>query len=244
MNSLLSQLVVYEPRNTKIRLGSFGDGGYVIVDGYDYDFYIGCGVGGNIKFDCDFIDKHQNINGVAFDGTINHAPPFPNKISFVRKNIGTSKNENETDLMDETANYNDIFIKMDIEGHEWKWINAFNNLSKIKQLVLEVHGLFDTNPDGWMSIGNYKYQEMIDAIAKLNTTHHLVHFHSNDAAEYKVVDGFDVPTVGELTFIRKTDCEINGFNKTKLPIEGLDCVNGNDRPPLSFSYYPFCSCSA
>ena len=37
---ILKNLVLYNPVNKKIRLGHQKDGGYVIIDGYDYDCFL------------------------------------------------------------------------------------------------------------------------------------------------------------------------------------------------------------
>lgn len=242
MNTLLDQLVVYNSVKPKTRLGSIGDGGYVVIDGYDYDFYIGCGIGSNPQFDMQFIRKYPNIKGLVFDGEIEYCMYFSHWVHFVARNIAGENTDHTTNLNEETDPFNNIFIKMDIEGHEWKWLKSFKNLDKVKQIVVEVHGLFH-NPHtyDWTKHSNYDYQDVIDGLKKINETHYLVHFHSNNSAEYANLDGKELPTVGELTYIRKRDCLIDGLNKTALPIGGLDFANGTDRHDLKFSEYPFCS---
>lgn len=245
MNSkILEQLVVYNPTNKKKRFGSTvptGDGGYVTVDGYQYDYYIGCGVGGNISFEHEFLQDKPTMTGLVFDGSVNFYARFPSHVYFVHRNIGTIDRQTTT-LNNETSNHKDIFMKMDIEGHEWKWIQAFQNFKNIKQFVVEIHGLFP-NPDTWDWGGRVGFglEDVYNSLKKINETHHLVHFHSNTSAEYAKVDGKEMPTVAELTYIRKEDGVIDGLNKTPLPIKGLDFVNGYDRPDLSFNEYPFCS---
>ena len=244
MKEILDQLVVYAPVNLKRRFGSTvptGDGGYVVVDGYGYDHYIGCGVGGNTSFDVEFLNTQPDITGLVFDGSIGYHPYFPQHVYFVHRNISNQNTGTETTLNNETSRYDNIFMKMDIEGHEWKWIRAFRNFHRVKQFVVEIHGLFPY-PGTWDLEGNigFSTDDVLDGLRKLNETHHLVHFHSNTSAEYAVVDGREMPTVAELTYIRKADCEISGRNTTPLPIAGLDFVNGYDRHDLQFTQYPFC----
>lgn len=245
LKHVLDELVVYSPVNPKRRFGSSvptGDGGYVVVDGYQYDHYIGGGVGGNTSFDVEFLSTQPNMTGLVFDGCINFYPHFPSHVYFVHRNISDDNTAATTNLNHETRNFNDIFMKMDIEGHEWKWIRAFQNFSRIKQFVIEIHGLFP-NPHTWDWGGKigFHVEDIYEGLKKINQTHHLVHFHSNTSAEYALVDGKEMPTVAELTYIRKADCEISGLNKTPLPITGLDFVNGYDRHDLQFTEYPFCS---
>ena len=236
--NILDCLKLYNPSNCKKRYGNAGDGGYVVVDGYEYDCYFSCGIGNDASFDNSFASNHPGISGLLFDGCISSLPFIASKdMMFVSKNISFIDTENTTSLNLETISYSNIFLKMDIESHEWKWIKHFSNFHKIKQFVIEVHGLFDPS---WIEIGQYEYDDIFESLDKINQTHHLVHFHSNSAAEYRIVDGIELPTVAELTYIRKHDCQIIGFNKTPLPILDLDCKNTSYRHDLSFTKYPFC----
>ena len=75
--------------NNKFRLGSKGDGGYVIgnVPG-GYDCYISAGVSDEESFTRDFIKAYNMnyTNSFAFDGTIESYPyQFTRNITFVKK---------------------------------------------------------------------------------------------------------------------------------------------------------------
>ena len=53
--------------------------------------------------------------------------------------------------------YNDIFLKIDIEGGEYPWLLTIDELqlTKFKQIIIEFHGI--TN-DGWKC----KYEDKIN----------------------------------------------------------------------------------
>lgn len=213
---ILKNLVLYNPVNKKIRLGRQMDGGYVIVDGYNYDYFISAGVGSNISFEIDFLNRCDNIYGVIFDGTVNEPKHLPKQLKFIRKNIGINNDEYTTDLKEYVNSRKDIFIKMDIEGYEWDWLLSFSELfPKIKQLVFEGHRFFN----------NIYNTKILKSLQTLNKTHYLVHVHENNNNEKLVnIQNLMYPCLLELTFIRK-DCEINGFNTLDLPIFGLDFPN-------------------
>ena len=247
--SILSELIMYEPKNNKIRFGNQWDAGYVIIDEYYYDLYISGGISTDVSFDISFNSYRPNIKGYAFDASVRRPYDLPNNYEFISKFIGTENNTEFTNLEDYIGNNEDIFIKMDIEGCEWDWINNFNHFSKVKQLVIECHGLFDPREDiGWPSIGKYKYNSVLKALKKLNETHYLVHFHGNNAAEaYCTINnslgfkakGYDeFPTVVELTYIRKIDSDINGLNYIELPISGLDYPNYSSEIDFKINYQP------
>lgn len=223
---ILENLVVYNPVNNKIRLGHLGDGGYIMIDGYDYDYFISCGIGGNVMFERDFIKMHPGINGMAFDGTINDGKIVPQELKFIKKNIGPNNNENVTNLKEYVNDYKNIFIKMDIEGSEWGWIKSFSDLfMNVKQLVFEAHDIFTSN-------------NVLECFEIINKTHYLVHLHENNNGVMRNINNMLYPDLIELTFIRK-DCKIDGLNMVDLPIKYLDYPNVPSKPEHDMNKWPF-----
>lgn len=219
----------------KQRLGRNCDGGYVIaiLDG-GYDCYISAGVGDDESFSRDFIDlyKFNSSNSFAYDGTIDNYPQEFNgqNITFERKNIGGVNDDSHTNLHDLLHTYDDIFLKMDIEGGEFPWLLSLDDtqLSKLKQIVIEVH---DLNGDGF----GHKYDDKVICLEKLCKTHYLVHAHGNNHGT--IVNG--IPETMEFTYVRKQyfDSPLP-FNTTPLPIPNLDYPN---RPAGDYDLnrYPF-----
>lgn len=97
----IDSLKVYK-FNDKIRLGALCDGGYVIgqLDG-TYDCYISAGISDEESFSRDFINKYNmnEYNSFGFDGTIQSYPhQYTNKISFIKKNINSFNDDDNTNL--------------------------------------------------------------------------------------------------------------------------------------------------
>lgn len=165
-------LSVYNCEN-KIRVGSTYDGGYIIIDNLcDYDVLLSCGIANDDTFEHYFVNKYKTLC-YAFDGTINRLPRQHNKIIFNKQNIGVSKNTNDlTKLIDK---HNNIFIKMDIEGSEYAWLDNLNNeqLNKLKQICIEFHLEHECS-------NHIDLQYKLNAIKKLTKTHYCVHFHGNN----------------------------------------------------------------
>jgi hypothetical protein len=220
----------------KIRLGVNGDGGYVIgeLDNPKYDCYISAGIADEESFSVDFIEKYNmnEYNSFAFDGTIHNYPyRYTNKISFIKKNIN-AYNDNFNSNLDYLINkYNNIFLKMDIEGGEYPWLLLLdeNQLSKFKQIVIEFHGI--TN-DGW----GWSNVDKIICLAKLANTHYIIHAHGNNNSF--MLNG--IPNVIELTFVNKKYFNsIPKLNKQNLPIENIDCRNVIHYDEFILNHYPF-----
>jgi hypothetical protein len=137
--SNLKHIIVYKTLLPKIRLGCINDGGYTIVDNLDYDFFISGGINDDISFENDFLNKYPYLNCIAFDGSINKLPYKRDRLSFIKKYIGTINNDNITNLKEYIKNYNNIFLKMDIEEFEFDWLNIYSSdeLKKFNDLKLD-----------------------------------------------------------------------------------------------------------
>ena len=227
MNNL-NLFKVYKFDN-KIRLGSNNDGGYVCGElNTKYDCYISAGISTEESFSRDFINKYNmnEYNSFGFDGN-----EYTNKISFIKKNINSFNDINNTNLHELIDKYNNIFLKMDIEGGEYPWLLSIdsNKLNKIKQIVIEFHGI--TN-NSW----GCNYNDKVKCLEKLSNTHYIIHAHGNNYGP--VVN--NIPDVIELTYVNK-----NYFNSTPelntlpLPIVNLDYPNNSNITDINLNFIPF-----
>lgn len=230
-------LTVYQ-HNDKIRLGINKDGGYVIGDNIgEYDCYISAGVSDEESFTRDFIKKfNMNKNQCyAFDSTINDYPyEYTNEITFIKKNICALETDITTNLKEYNNLYNNIFLKMDIEGGEYPWLESLNenDLKHYKQISMEFHGI---NDNSWDS----SYDKKVKCFKKLANTHYLIHVHGNNHSGIKQIYNSIIPDVIELTYIRKDVLTHPYFNTTNLPIENIDFKNNINYPEILLNCPPF-----
>ena len=232
MNNL--ELLQVYSFDKKCRYGSNSDGGYVCAElNGDYDCYISAGISNEESFSRDFINKYNILkdNSYGFDGTIENYPyEYTEKIQFIKKNINSFNDDNNTNLSFLTEKYDNIFLKIDIEGGEYPWLLNIDEiqLNKFKQIVIEFHGI--TN-DGW----NCNYNDKVKCLEKLTKTHYLVHAHGHNYGE--VVN--NIPNVIEFTYVNKNYFNsVPELNTTSLPIINLDFPNHgcND---INLNFYPF-----
>ena len=223
----LEVLKIYESPLNKIRLGRGGDGGYVIVEGLEYDALVSCGVSDDDSFEHSFISSY-NIPAFAFDGTVDSLPNKHDKIKFIKKNISDINSETEDNLKDLISSYTDIFLKMDIEGDEYIWLNNLTDeeLLKFKQIVIEIHEPYE----------KYKWK----CLSRLRESHWAFHFHPNNCGAVCFHGGTRVPEIFEMTYVRKS--EINKTpkpNKDCFPTD-LDKPNDLNRPVITYEGSPYC----
>ena len=235
----LKYLTIYDFLNKK-RLGIKGDGGYVIgiLDG-EYDFYISAGVSNEESFSRDFINMYNmnKHNCAAFDGTIKKYPyEYTENITFYKRNISPIKSERTANLSYFTDNYNDIFLKMDIEGSEYDWLNSLTEkqLTKFKQIVIEFHGI---NDDSW----NIQLTDKINCFSKLSKTHYAIHIHGNNYGGLTK----NIPDTIEVTYIRKNSIEYNPIlNMQQLPSSLVDSPNYLEKTDYDLNFPPFVNCNS
>ena len=216
-----------------------------------YDCYISAGVSNEESFTRDFLARYaascslNETNCFAFDGTIAAYPTqYTDKITFFKKNIGGGAEDvepaaaagavSETNLLFLLNKYSRVFLKMDIEGGEYPWLMRMtaDDLRKIKQLVIEFHGITGT---GWGSSFDDKWA----CIKKLSETHYIVHAHGNNYSHVLS----NIPDVIELTCIEKSYFSegVPVLNHSPLPIIGLDFANCGGRRDIDLNVYPFVS---
>lgn len=222
-------LTVYTSPFTKIRLGNDCDGGYVMVDIPDiqYNVLLAGGIERDISFEEAFIAKYENVQTFAFDGTISCLPKQNDKITFIRKNIGSVNTDQITNLHDRINQSESIFVKMDIEGSEIPWIKSLTHeqLNKFQQIVMEFHFPFSENE-----------KEVFD---KINQTHYLIHFHGNNCCGVRNHKGVLVPNVFECSYLhKKYFTTIPDLNSDVIP-SSLDMKNVESSEEIYINYPPF-----
>ncbi len=132
-------------------------------------------------------------------------------IHFLKKVVRNSKKEDEISLTNIIDNFEDIFLKIDIEGNEYEILPEVTKHSeKIISLIVEFHDI-DSNLD------------KIEKFIIENKFLKLIHIHANN---YKDINTNGNPNDIELTFVNKNKINISNERSQKsYPIHGLDYKN-------------------
>ena len=218
----MKRLTVYNYDN-KIRLGKDYAGGYVIADIPDYDMYICGGVGNDGSFDEDVINTFDIKIAFLFDGTHFNKLDCVAGHDIIKKNIGPEETEKATNLKELLSKAENAFLSIDIEGHEYDWLDCLSDeLKNVKQFVIEFHNA----------------EKTLKAAEKINETHYLVHVHGNNCGGSSKIGDRMIPDCIECTYIRKD--LLHKVELSRQPIPGaLDmrcCKNMNE---VKMNYKPF-----
>ena len=207
----------------KIRMGSDGDGGYVIVDNglETYTGLVAMGICDDNNFEREF-QQQSNCYVQQYDYSIDEPPSeIPNSDFF------KVKVESDGDIVKSDKLGDKKFLKMDIEGSEWDLLPTMD-LQQYEQIACEIHFL-----------GGFK----VDALEHLTKHHTIVHVHGNSSVHQLfcfINDNGNIgflPQLLELTLLRKDLGEFNP-NKTWYPTP-LDQSCDNDRPDMDLRMHPF-----
>jgi len=237
----MEQLILFSPTHPVERIGKKNDGGYVVCNlPGEYDLFISGGVPDDISFEQHFLNKYPNLKCYAFDGTVESLPVDESRVTFVKKNLGKETDET-TNLKTYMDGHENIFMKIDIEGHEFRLFPELESyMSKIKQLVLEIHspGDIKLHPTYFKGLDDIDHKCMFDMFSMINNTHTLVHVHANNGCQSHVYDNVLLPNVFECTFIRNDYVTQKIPNKRPLPLS-IDMCNVVGTRDYFINYFPF-----
>ena len=259
----LEALTIYQCPFPKKRIGKANDGGYVIVDlagtygtsgtSSGYDGFISGGISDDISFEDALLDNYPDLNCcLAFDGTVNSIPRARNatKIKFIKKNLGSTNGLDISNLEEYIQPYENIFMKIDIEGHEYglfKSIIENGLMPKIRQLVLEIHSPADIrkHPNYYTNLAAFGSSDnvLLEFLAQIKKTHTIMHLHANNGCATHIQDGgVIIPNVFEITLVRNDILEGIGYkwplNTTPIP-SSIDMPNIPSKADIRIDYLPF-----
>lgn len=216
-------------KGTLIRVGSDGDGGYLMPD--DLHGIVGCispGVAGEVGFDLEMAERGMKV--VMADASVPGVPVSHENFTFHKKFLGTRNDDLfvrlET-LVDKEFEAGDLILQMDIEGAEFPVLldTGDDLLKRFRMIILEVHDF--GHVFGKFSAG------LIDALTdKLTRYHSVVHIHPNNCCGSDSRYGIEIPRVLEFTFYRKDRGVLDESATGPFP-HPLDADNVGGRAPLA-----------
>ncbi len=207
----------FKPKNNfhLERMGNDNDGGYLINPKiiFESEYLISFGIFDDWSFEKSLIKKNKNIKVFCYDDLISFQFIIERKIKEIILGLISLKFKNffkkiytifdfiiyknklnfnkrvikENDLNEITEKLNNIFLKVDIEGAEYKILNDIKNVeNKLTCLVIEFHDVYENREKIEKFISEFKLK--------------LIHIHPNN---YGKVDKNGDPNIIELTFDKR-----------------------------------------
>ena len=191
-------------QDTLIRVGSKGDGGYLVPNFLEnIKACFSPGVAGNADFEEEIHTKF-NIKSHLADYSVAEMPTENDNFSFTKKFIDISESPEKirlSDWMHKLENIkedNDFMLQMDIEGAEWRVLYdaPIEILEKFRIMVVEFHQVSQYLSES----GSFSLVDNL--LRKLSDKFSVVHIHPNNCLPATVIHDIRIPEVVEITFLR------------------------------------------
>jgi hypothetical protein len=211
-----------------VRVGSKGDGGYVVPQNvfFAFDRLVSFGIGSNNDFEFDLSTK---LVIYQFDHTILIPPNSNANMFFEKKGVGTTTGTNRVSLdfvLSKFDNLERVILKLDVEGAEFESLLASKLWKNVGLFIIEFHGVEKF-------IVGREAKKNQNLLEDLKENFINLHIHGNNCCGFFEAPQWRVPKLMELTLINKRlvkNKEITD-NHSKYPIE-IDYPNLKDLPDL------------
>ncbi len=220
----------------KIRVGSSGDGGYVMIDDFaSAKVAYSLGIGGDVNWDVAMADMGLTIH--QYDHTVK-GPPVQHP-GFRFNEFGISTVDDGQFISIPTAmrrngdlGRRDLILKVDIEGSEWTALAAIpeETLAQFQQIVVEYHGFLRVVEPEWRETAKR-------ALARLARQHAVHHVHANNWGSFQVIANVPVADVLEVSYIRRDSVSL--ARSQEIFPTALDAPCHPDRPDIFLGNFIF-----
>ena len=202
LSRFLERLYPVKTGHDLIRLGSEGDGGYLLPD--DLEGVTTCfspGVSENSSFELDLYERF-NIESYLCDNSVSWPSVDCDGFNFIKKHLNSFTDSNAMTLESWVATYmpesGDSILQMDIESAEYNVIIHTDKsiFDRFRILIIEFHNfhyLFN-------KIG---HRTLVSCFDKLLDNFRVVHIHPNNNGGVRTYGNFVIPSEMEFTFLRK-----------------------------------------
>jgi hypothetical protein len=212
-----------------IRVGGDNDGGYLLPnDLLGISACFSPGVDVTASFEIDLCKR--GIGSHLADASVDSAPKGFTPRSFTKKYLGGYNDDTHMTLAawmhEQRAFMGDFILQMDIEGGEYTTLLCTppDVLRKFRIIAVEIHNVQTWfTPLAWPVVTTF--------FEKLLEDFRVVHNHPNNNCPFVEVDGILMPTVFELTLLRKDrTIALDYCDEFPHPLDQPNVLDKPDRP--------------
>ncbi len=228
--SLINSLKPVKTQLDLIRIGTNGDGGYLIPD--DLEGIEACfspGVDKISEFELECIKRDMKVFMADWSVEKPNLDIPETSYNFQKKFIGSINNEKFITMdswvnSSQVSKNSDLLLQMDIEFGEYNTIINMSEtlLKRFRIIVIEFHKLHHLWNPQFFDFASIVFEKLLQ-------NHVCVHIHPNNCKSADKRLGIEIPRIAEFTFIRKDRVKSYSF-QTEYP-HPLDFDN-SDYPSI------------
>ena len=229
IQKLIDSLRPVKTKFNMIRVGGDNDGGYLLpndLSGISVCFSPGVDVTASFEIDL----CKRGISSHLADASVDAPPKNFTPLSFTKKYLGGYNNDTYMTLTswmyEQRAFMGDFILQMDIEGGEYTTLLCTppDVLRKFRIIAVEIHNVQTWfTPLAWPVVTTF--------FEKLLEDFRVVHNHPNNNCPLIEVDGILMPTVFELTLLRKDrTIALDYCDEFPHPLDQPNVLDKPDRP--------------
>ena len=185
-----------------VRIGSKGDGGYLVPnDLFGISSCFSPGIANNVSFEKQLAEL--GITSYMADYSVDGPPEENEKFDFEKLYLGTESDgimniRLEDWVARKAKEPGDLLLQMDIEGSEWAVLmdTPLETLSRFRLIVIEFHRLDQ------LLTSHSDFEVVKSVFTKLREKFSPVHLHANNCFPALSYQGLSIPRVLEVTFLR------------------------------------------
>ena len=210
-----------------IRVGSAGDGGYLVPEklASDCQALFSPGVADSMSFEEFFLER--NVPCFLVDASISNPPIKHDLVVFEKLWLTSEQLDGDSTTLEAWVEKTGqkgrkLGLQMDIEGAEYEVLlgSSTETLKLFDWMVVEFHDLH-------ASLSRSGAKLLRAAFQRILRTHIVIHFHVNNAGVLYTRNGLTLPSLVEVTLVRK-DLISNHHGFADLP-HPLDSRNGDGK---------------
>ena len=200
---LLGLISPWPSKSNLVRIGSQGDGGYVLneEDRDQTTSLFSGGIEDNNDFEMELAEL--GVSGLQIDNSIDEAPRKHQHLSFKKATVGTESGDFSVKSFLASQNEQRLLIKLDVEGAEWSTLDelSISELSSVICLVAEFHFLGKLNQSDFL-------ERVMRVFSKIRAAGLYPCFISpNNVTGVDIHGGVAIPRNLEITFTKKENID-------------------------------------
>ncbi len=235
VHKILELISPWPTKSNLVRVGSSGDGGYVLneEDRNHTTYLFSGGIENNNDFEIEIAEL--GVSGLQVDNSIDEAPRKHQNLNFKKATVGIESDDFSLKSFIGSQKGQKLLIKLDIEGAEWTTLDSLSvsDLSSVTCLVAEFHFLGKLNQSEF-------FERVTRVFSKIRAAGLYPCFLSpNNVTGGDIHGGVMIPRNLEITFTKKENINFDASKEDWKSISEMIVKNRSVHSKINVDHILF-----